>query len=220
MACPLSKAGLSGLASPATFAGARYAVLCLLVMSATISSSALSFTWLGHSTNPCFKTLRIPCGVWSGTRIRWLSASFWRPYFIGLRHCTRFRPHKPCWLSGRSESLSLSPCCRIFVKDENALNARGVRCKSAAGDKINQKQMQLEHGLHELQVRCTCLTHAAPSRFRVSSPGLCHSCHALCIANGNAFDLLSHRILTVAFCCAGLVASRLKKGKRTSMSYF
>ena len=44
MACPLSKADLSGLASPATFAGARYAVLCLLVMSATISLSALSFT--------------------------------------------------------------------------------------------------------------------------------------------------------------------------------
>ena len=36
MACPLSKADLSGLASPATFAGARYAVLCLLV---TVSQS-------------------------------------------------------------------------------------------------------------------------------------------------------------------------------------
>ena len=86
MACPLSKADLSGLASPATFAGARYAVLCLLVMSVTISLSALSFTWLGHSPHLCFMTLRVPCGVWSGTRIKRLSASFWRPYFIGLRH--------------------------------------------------------------------------------------------------------------------------------------
>ena len=82
---PIEQGRFAGLASPATFAGARYAVLCLLVMSATISLSALSFTWLGHSTHLYFMTLRIPCGVWSGTRIRRLSASFWRSYFIGLR---------------------------------------------------------------------------------------------------------------------------------------
>ena len=77
-------------------------------MSVTVSLSALSFTWLGHSPHICFMTFRVPCGVWSGTRIKRLSASFWRPYFVALRHRTRFRPHMPCWLNGRSENLSLS----------------------------------------------------------------------------------------------------------------
>ena len=70
MHCLLSKADLPGLTFPETFAGARYAPLELLVMSAISVLNAHFSMELELNMQVCMTAVVVPCALLCGTRTR------------------------------------------------------------------------------------------------------------------------------------------------------
>ena len=125
MICLWSEAGFSGLPLEGTCVSVLAATLRLWVASSIMFLTALRFRASGRTMILSAGSMQL--FMWHGDQ---KAVSGCLSAILNeakrLRTCTQIRPHKPCWLNGRSESLSLSLSLRAVPdpgkdQDEAAL---------------------------------------------------------------------------------------------------